>query len=68
MSGGRSCLCDLKNKKNWKVLHRNHNHSYFEKPQGQEHYSDYSTVTCLACRMSWRTKSDYVNKLKDLNL
>ena len=38
MSHSFSCKCKIKNKKNWRVMHRKHNHSYFESPRGAEHY------------------------------
>ena len=68
MSGWSPCTCKGTRKermKNWRVYHRNHNHSYFESPKGEEHYSDYSAVGCLKCTGFFRTKADYVFGLKD---
>jgi len=28
-------------------------------------YSDYSLIHCLACGALWRTKANYVNRLRD---
>ena len=65
MSNPFSCQCKIKNKRNWRVMHRNHNHSYFESPKGEEHYSEYSTVFCLKCTGCGRTKAKYVKELED---
>lgn len=68
MRGGEPCSCEgtqKEKRKNWRVIHRNHNHSYFEKPKGQQHYSDYSAIICIKCRGFFRTKSSYVCELKD---
>ena len=59
------CKCEIKDKKNWRVVHRNHNHSYFETPKGEEHYSAYSCVRCIKCKAMGQTKAMYVNDLKD---
>ena len=67
MSHSFSCKCKIKNKKNWRVMHRKHNHSYFESPKGAEHPSDYSTVLCLKCTGCGRTKAKYVDELEDEN-
>ena len=61
------CKCEEKNKENWIVIHRRHNHSHFEYPKGEEHYSFYSTVLCLKCRALGRTKAKYVDELEDYN-
>jgi hypothetical protein len=60
-----SCDCKIKNKDRWRVLHRNHNHSHFQYPKGEEHYSERSAVICLDCGKVWRTKAKYVDGLKD---
>jgi hypothetical protein len=68
MSGWQPCTCEgtpEEKRKNWVVLHRKHNHSYFESPKGCEHYSDYSLVCCLNCSGMFRTKADYVSDLPD---
>ena len=65
MSVSFGCKCGKKEKRNWVVVHRNHNHSYFETPQGAAHYSDYSTVYCKKCTALGRTKARYVDELKD---
>ena len=59
------CKCEVKNKDNWKVLHRNHNHSVFESPKYCEHYSEYSSVRCVKCGSIGRTKAKYVVELED---
>jgi len=71
MSGWNPCTCEgtrEEKMKNWRVMHRNHNHSYFESPKGAQHYSDYSAVVCIAegCMGYFRTKSNYVYGLKDI--
>jgi hypothetical protein len=66
MSGWIKCSCEKTQKEkrnNWVVIHRNHNHSYFESPKGAEHYSDYSEVVCTKCSGSFRTKANYVDEL-----
>jgi len=68
MSGWSACVCEgtqKEKRKNWRVLHRNHNHSYFQRPQGGRHCSDYSCVVCLKCPGMFRTKANYVDELKD---
>ena len=65
MSVSFSCSCEIKNKDNWKVLHRKHNHSAFESPPYAEHVSEYSTVICEKCGGCGRTKAKYVDGLKD---
>jgi hypothetical protein len=66
MSVSFGCKCEDKDKKNWKVVHRNHNHSAFESPKYAEHYSEYSTVKCLKCGLIGRTKAKYVCELDDI--
>ena len=65
MSGHNPCRCGTRI--NWRVMHRYHNHSYFESPKGGEHWSRYSTVFCISegCTGCFRTKSDYVVDLPD---
>lgn len=58
-------LCTCGTRKNWRVLHRNHNHSYFEQPKGGRHYSDYSEIICLRCPLCFRTKAKYVSDIPD---
>ena len=68
MSGWSACTCKgtwEKRRKHWVVYHRYHNHSYFERPKGMEHYSDYSCVGCLKCCGMFRTKAKYVIDLPD---
>jgi len=67
MSVSFGCKCVIKDKNNWRVIHRNHNHSYFEYPKGAEHYSKYSTVRCMECQSIGRTKAKYVDDLLDIN-
>ncbi len=59
------CKCEVKDKKNWVVKHRNHNHSAFESPKYEEHYSEYSSVRCTKCHACGRTKAKYVCLLED---
>lgn len=69
MSVSFSCHCDERKKpveeRDWIVLTRKGNYSYFEYPKGQFHRSDYSTVYCRTCRVMGRTKAKYVSELKD---
>lgn len=66
MAESFSCQCDPKNANNWRVIHYMHNHSYFESPKGAEHHSKYSTVGCLKCGRSGRTRAKYVGNLKHM--
>ena len=52
MSQSFGCKCEIKDKKNWRVIHRNHNHSYFEYPKGQEEKRRSSSL-CVA-RWTWK--------------
>lgn len=53
-------------RKNWEVVVRHGNFSYFEYPKGQFHSSDYSTVRCSICpNVCFRTKAKYVDDLPD---
>jgi len=65
MSNSFGCKCNIKDKNNWRVIHRYHNHSAFETPKYGEHSSKYSTVCCLKCRAMGQTKAKYVKDLKD---
>ena len=65
MSNSFGCKCKIKDKTQWVVLHRECNFSHFQKPKGQQHYSEYSLVECLKCGAFGRTKAKYVSKLKD---
>jgi hypothetical protein len=70
MSGHMPCTCSGPRKeriKNWfvPVGCRNINYSYFEKPKGSAHVSDYSTVRCSKCQMLMRSKAKFVNSLPD---
>ena len=66
-----SCHCQERKKpvaeRNWEVWRRHCNHSYFERPKGCWHPSDYSTVYCKTCRALGRTKAKYVDLLPDGN-
>lgn len=67
MSGGNTCQCPEAKKpladRRWYVTARHCNYSAFN----GYHYtpSDYSEVRCSCCRCSWRTKAQYVNRLRD---
>lgn len=67
MSGGQVCRCEESRKpmreRAWRVGQRYCNHSAFN--GGHYTPSDWSSVHCLACHTSWRTKADYVAMLKD---
>lgn len=65
MSQGTHCTCKPRDKKNWVVVDRHCNYSAFNGYRGT--HSAYSAVRCLVCLFSWRTKSDYVASLPDLN-
>ena len=64
MSEMKTCDCG---RENYRVLHRNHNHSYFEYPQGGEHYSDYSGIICLKCGWHFRSKAKWVEGCPDIS-
>ena len=69
MSAHIACTCNGTRKqkmKNWYITVRNGNYSYFEKPKGKRHYSDYSTVMCSKCGMYIRSKAEYVLNLPDI--
>lgn len=63
MSVMKTCTCS---RDNYRVSHRNHNHSYFETPKGGAHYSDYSEIVCLACGWRFRTKTKWSARAPDL--
>lgn len=67
MSGHIPCIC--KDKRNWRVIHRNHNHSSFESPPYAEHRSDYSLILCFdeGCNGNFRSKADYVYSIPDIS-
>jgi len=62
-----ACRCDQSAKpfgeRSWVVLVRNGNYSAFNSYRFT--HSDYSSVTCLDCGRTWRTKAAYVAKLCD---
>lgn len=49
------------NQRKWRILQYKCNHSAFNGWRYQR--SDYSAITCLRCRMVWRTKANYVEQL-----
>ena len=66
MSSSNPCICKGTRKekmKYWYVSVYKGNHSYFERPKGMFHASDYSTVECSRCTMVLRSKADYVDIL-----
>lgn len=67
MSQGEACRCSEKNqlltKRRWLVYARNGNASAFN--GGRWQFSRYSGVRCFVCGAVWRTRADYVDKLKD---
>ena len=67
MSGGLSCHCDERNKpiddRNWRVIDRNCNYSKFNGSRYTP--SEYSAIKCLTCGCWWRSRSKYVDRLKD---
>lgn len=69
---GFSCKCEGKmadRRKNWVVVTRNGNHSFFNRGfRGSFNPSDYSEVLCRKCGGIWRTKAKYVNELPDSKL
>jgi hypothetical protein len=68
MSGHSPCTCLgtwKEKRRNWIVLDRNCNYSYFEAPKGEKHYSDYSTVSCTKCNGKFRSKANYVSDLEN---
>jgi len=68
MSAHIPCRCEGKRKekmKSWYVSLRNGNYSHFERPKGEWHPSDYSTVQCRSCSMYIRSKANFVILLPD---
>ena len=66
MSVHNPCTCPgtrTEKMKNWYIVDRNINHSYFEAPKGGPHFSNYSTVHCKKCSMYIRSKANYVFRL-----
>jgi hypothetical protein len=67
MSQGISCKCGEHKKpvdqRRWFVLQRNSRCSAFDGYRSM--FSDYSAVQCHACGTVWRTKADFVLRLKD---
>jgi hypothetical protein len=73
MAGNNKCTCEGTRKErmlNWRRLSEYYktNYSYFEHPKGEAHRSNYSTVICLKCEMSIRTKADWIEQLEFTNL
>jgi predicted secreted protein len=68
MSGGKSCICKgtrEEREKNWTVLQLKCNYSAFHGRKRTP--SDYSAFRCAGCRMVWRSKSDYVYRILEMN-
>lgn len=67
MSRGIACKCPESKQpvanRRWVVIQRNGNCSAFNGYQWQP--SDYSAIQCHICGTVWRTKSKYVQQLKD---
>lgn len=63
MSVMKTCECS---RDYYRVLHRNHNHSHFETPKGEEHFSWYSGIVCLRCGWHFRTKAKWVNSTPEV--
>ena len=61
MAKQNRCKC---NNPDWEIIHYKHNHSAFESPKYDEHYSVYSTLYCKNCGGVWRTKAKYVETIK----
>jgi len=66
MSQGTRCRCAESKKpieqRNWEILQYKCNYSAFSGYRYTQ--SDYSAVRCGGCSMVWRTKANYVNKIK----
>ena len=69
MSVSFNCHCPERKKpigeRNWVVVHRYCNYSFFQRPKGEKHDSDYSLVYCKSCTALGRTKAAYVRWLPD---
>jgi hypothetical protein len=67
MSGGQTCRCPESKKpmaeRRWHVYQRHCNHSAFNGYRYTR--SDWSSIGCAACHMTWRTKAAYVHRLPD---
>ena len=67
MSSGLVCRCVERDvsleKRRWVVTARRCNYSAFNGYRCTS--SDYSEVWCLVCNQHWRTKAEYVEKLRD---
>lgn len=67
MSGGNVCSCPERKKpidqRQWRVTARRCNYSAFNGYHWTP--SDYSEVRCSECLASWRTKAQYVDRLRD---
>lgn len=66
MSGGNVCKCSEAKKpieqRNWVVMDYKCNYSAFS---GWKYTpSDYSSVRCVECGCTWRTKAGYVDSLR----
>ena len=68
MSGSVFCKCKPIDRRDWIVLVRHGNYSYFERPQGCFHPSDYSELYCKKCGSVWRTKAAYVSEIENGSL
>lgn len=70
MSGGHACNCEERKKpaedRNWVIIDYKCNFSAFN--GWRRTASDYSSVRCVECGRAWRTKSNYVNKLRHLKV
>jgi hypothetical protein len=70
MSGGARCRCVEGGRpiseRPWYVIVREGNYSAFNGYHFT--HSDYSSVRCDACGAHWRTKADYVLRLKDVKV
>jgi hypothetical protein len=63
MSGGPACSCG--DRRRWRVRDYRCNYSAFNGYHRTP--SDYSSVMCLGCSRSWRTKAAYVDGLPNLS-
>lgn len=68
MSKGIACSCSgpIEDRlKNWRIIQFKCNHSAFN--GWKKTYSEYSSFRCMVCTNIWRSKSDYVFKVKALH-
>ena len=67
MSGGIACSCRERSKsladRQWRVMQRHYQRSAFNGYRRE--YTSRSTVRCLVCGGTWRTKAGYVEDLLD---